>query len=181
MPWGVLIGAAMAACVILAKEHGLAGIPQPAWRSMTLATALNVGQSLLLIWAIGKYRDATGLNVVYGSRGIWSVLIVWLLGAFLGTREGISGAKVLLHGYVGRRSSPPPSCWHSGEHNARRTPPDKPISPVAPAYNTEHGKATVWRFGTGGVGHCVRLLDRRRGLVRPLQRCRWHQVHEALP
>lgn len=101
MPWGVLIGAAMAACVILAKEHGLAGIPQPAWRSMTLATALNVGQSLLLIWAIGKYRDATGLNVVYGSRGIWSVLIVWLLGAFLGTREGISGAKVLLQRLCG--------------------------------------------------------------------------------
>lgn len=95
MPWGVLIGALMAACVILAKEHGFAGIPRPAWRSMALATALNVGQSLLLIWAIGRYVDAAGLNVVYGSRGIWSVLIVWLLGAFLGARERISGAKVL--------------------------------------------------------------------------------------
>ena len=68
---------------------------------MTLATALNVGQSLILIWAIGRYVDAPRLNVVYGSRGIWSVLIVWLLGAFLGARERISGARVLLQRLFG--------------------------------------------------------------------------------
>lgn len=101
MPWGVLFAAATAACVILAKEHGLSGIPRPAWRAMTLATALNVGQSLLLIWAIGRYVDAPRLNVVYGSRGIWSVLIVWLLGAALGARERISGGKVLVERLFG--------------------------------------------------------------------------------
>jgi hypothetical protein len=33
-------------------------------------------QSLLLIASIGYYHDAPRANVVYASRGIWSVLVV---------------------------------------------------------------------------------------------------------
>lgn len=101
MPWGTLIGAGMTACVIAVKERGFSGIPRPAWGSMALATALNVGQSLLLIWAIGRFADAAGLNVVYGSRGIWSVLVVWLLGAYLGAKERITGARMLVQRLCG--------------------------------------------------------------------------------
>lgn len=95
MPWGTLIGALVTACIILLKERRMSGIPRPAWRSMTVATALMAGQSLILIWSIGHFRDAAGLNVVYGSRGVWSVLVVWLLGEWLGARERITGTRMV--------------------------------------------------------------------------------------
>jgi hypothetical protein len=41
------------------------------------------------------FGDATAVNIVYGTRGLWSVLLVWLAGRWLGSDEGSRGATVL--------------------------------------------------------------------------------------
>jgi hypothetical protein len=61
--------------------------------------ALGVGllalQSLILISAIGYFSDAAGLNVVYSSRGVWSVLVVWLVGHWFSVHERIHSGGLL--------------------------------------------------------------------------------------
>ena len=51
-------------------------------------------QSLLLIGTIGYFQDAPRANVVYASRGIWSVLIVHML-ATAGGEGGMSRRAVI--------------------------------------------------------------------------------------
>jgi len=41
-------------------------------------------QALGMYSAIGLYGSATATNILYGSRCLWSVLLVWLLGTFAG-------------------------------------------------------------------------------------------------
>ncbi len=52
-------------------------------------------QGLLLITTIAVFGDATSVNIVYGTRGLWSVLLVWLAGRWLGSEESDRGASVL--------------------------------------------------------------------------------------
>jgi hypothetical protein len=37
--------------------------------------------------ALGFFNDAAGVNVVYGSRGIWSLAVVWFAGRLFGNAE----------------------------------------------------------------------------------------------
>jgi hypothetical protein len=46
---------------------------------------------MLLIWSIAHFGDAAGANVVYGSRGIWSVLLVVVLGKWVKSAEVMHG------------------------------------------------------------------------------------------
>jgi drug/metabolite transporter (DMT)-like permease len=52
-------------------------------------------QGILLITTIAVFGDATSVNIVYGTRGLWSVLLVWLAGRWLGSEEFDRGAGVL--------------------------------------------------------------------------------------
>lgn len=44
-------------------------------------------QSIILALALALHNDAIGVNVVYATRGIWSLVVVALLGPLLGNRE----------------------------------------------------------------------------------------------
>ena len=48
------------------------------WPPLLLGSALNAGQAVLLISTIAFSQDVAGVNIVYGSRGIWGVLIAWI-------------------------------------------------------------------------------------------------------
>jgi drug/metabolite transporter (DMT)-like permease len=50
-------------------------------------SALIAAQSIILALALALYNDAIGVNVVYATRGIWSLVVVALLGPLLGNRE----------------------------------------------------------------------------------------------
>ena len=58
------------------------------------ATCLAV-QGLMFVSAVALYGQATVANVLYSSRGLWSVLAVWLVGHWFGNRERHLGARVL--------------------------------------------------------------------------------------
>lgn len=44
-------------------------------------------QAIMLSFALAFYHDAIGVNVVYATRGLWSLVVVALLGPLLGNRE----------------------------------------------------------------------------------------------
>lgn len=69
--------------------------PKAAWKWIGLATACSALQAILVTWSIGHWRDAAGVNVVYGTRGLWSLALVWWAGRWFGNTERAS---------VGRRT-----------------------------------------------------------------------------
>lgn len=57
------------------------------------ATALGV--------VLATTGDATGVNVVYASRGLWAIVLVWLIGHWFGNRERHSAGKFYVWRVVG--------------------------------------------------------------------------------
>ena len=60
-----------------------------------------VGQFFLLNWTIAILREATAINIVYSSRGVWSVILVWTIGRLLGNEERSRGTAVLVQRALG--------------------------------------------------------------------------------
>ena len=50
-------------------------------------SVMIAAQSIVLALALALHNDAIGVNVVYATRGIWSLVVVALLGPLLGNRE----------------------------------------------------------------------------------------------
>ena len=67
-----------------------------AWRWGTIGITLLALQATTVAAAIGIYGDATGVNVVYGSRGLWSVILVALVAKHLGVAEGTRNPVTLI-------------------------------------------------------------------------------------
>ena len=101
--WGVgrLLPAVMAASAVLSVglwplfEGPPTAFPRPAWPPLLLGSVLIGVQALLLTRTLGLYPDTTRINVVYNSRGLWSVLAVWLVGHWWGNTERHAGRSVL--------------------------------------------------------------------------------------
>lgn len=68
---------------------------------LAVAASLFSAQALVLIWALGTYGDPTGMNVVYGSRGVWSVILVALVGVFATSVERFESRGVFLRRLLG--------------------------------------------------------------------------------
>ena len=51
--------------------------------------------------AIGLFGDATGANVIYGSRGLWSLLFLALFAGALGIDDSVFDRRTLLLRFVG--------------------------------------------------------------------------------
>lgn len=73
-----------------------------AWKWAGTATALSAIQALIITWTIGHWRDAAGVNVVYGTRGLCSLALVWWLGNWVGnTERTTAGPRILALRLVG--------------------------------------------------------------------------------
>lgn len=57
--------------------------------------------TLLLPLAFGRYGQASELNVLYSSRALWSILLTWMLGRYIGSREHLHQPSVLFRRSVG--------------------------------------------------------------------------------
>ena len=58
-------------------------------------------QGLMFVSALAVYGQATEANVLYSSRGLWSVVGVWLVGHWFGNRERHLGPRILTARLVG--------------------------------------------------------------------------------
>ncbi|HYF49178.1 MAG TPA: EamA family transporter [Planctomycetota bacterium] len=56
-------------------------------KMLLLSVLLMTLQSLVIITSIGWFGDAANINIVYASRGIWSIALAWLLGSWFGVAE----------------------------------------------------------------------------------------------
>ena len=70
-------------------------------RSFYLGSVLMGFQALGMALAIGLFGQATSVNVVYSSRGIWAVLIVWALGHLFQNEEKRAGTKTMMARLIG--------------------------------------------------------------------------------
>jgi drug/metabolite transporter (DMT)-like permease len=93
--WGVgrllatvmAMNAVMSLALLPLVEKPLLRPPHAAVRPMLLGALLLALQAVVLVTTLGRFDDTTRINVVYNSRGLWSVLVVWLVGHRLGNHE----------------------------------------------------------------------------------------------
>jgi drug/metabolite transporter (DMT)-like permease len=58
-------------------------------------SALMALQSVLFVAVVSSFGNVTASNIVFSSRGLWSVLIVWCAGHWFSSRERQLGGVVL--------------------------------------------------------------------------------------
>jgi len=90
--------ALLSLAIIPLFREPLRAIHATTWRWLLPGAILIAVQSLAITTAIGIYGHATAVNIVYNSRGIWSVLLVWLIGHWFHNAERSQG-----HGVMSRR------------------------------------------------------------------------------
>ena len=73
----------------------LRAIPRPAWRWLAGGSLLLALQSALFVYSVGAFGDATAMNIVYSSRGLWSVVAVWLIGHWFANEEQTLAPAIL--------------------------------------------------------------------------------------
>jgi drug/metabolite transporter (DMT)-like permease len=73
----------------------LSEVPRPAWKWLCCGAAMMGTQSIIFVCTIAIYGKATAANIVYASRGLLSVAMVWLVGHWFANQEQFLGAKVL--------------------------------------------------------------------------------------
>ena len=82
-------------------KGSIASIPNKARRPMVFAGLFMGVQALTVVYAIAAFGRATEMNVVYASRGLWSVIAVWLVGHWFHSREQVIGKRVFQRRLLG--------------------------------------------------------------------------------
>ncbi len=58
-------------------------------------------QWMILAYFLSEYGQATAMNILYSSRAVWSIVLVWLVGPIFGNFERHLGHKVMLRRLCG--------------------------------------------------------------------------------
>ncbi len=82
-------------------DHPVQIVRIHAVRPLTLATLLMAAQAISISYALGRFGDATRVNIVYSLRGLWSVLLAWLLGRLAVSPEGSLSPRTLFFRLIG--------------------------------------------------------------------------------
>lgn len=76
--------------------------PSGAWKWIAVATGLSAVQAIVITATIAIWRDAAGVNVVYATRGLWSIVLVWGWGHWLqNTERHRAGGRTMLFRLAG--------------------------------------------------------------------------------
>lgn len=95
LPWVMGLALAYSLAFVPFFRAPFRAIPRSSWPFLLGGSVLIGLQGLLLIGTVAVFGDATAVNIVYGTRGLWSVLLVWMVGRRIGAEEGGRGARVL--------------------------------------------------------------------------------------
>jgi drug/metabolite transporter (DMT)-like permease len=91
----LLVGVLSLGLIPLLKEGGWA----PA--SVGTGAALLAVQALGLAFALTTYGEATRVNIAYNSRGLWSVMLIWVFGHWFRNTEREAGTQTMLRRLAG--------------------------------------------------------------------------------
>ncbi|MCF7687714.1 MAG: DMT family transporter [Cephaloticoccus sp.] len=80
---------------------GLFDITTRAWRWVLPGALLNALTNGGIALTLGIWGNATAVNIVYSSRGLFSVLLVWLAGHWFANTESHVGRVVLISRLIG--------------------------------------------------------------------------------
>ena len=61
--------------------------PKASSKWVWISNFLLTSQALMMAIALAFFNDATNVNIVYGSRGLWGIVLVWMLGSKMGLQE----------------------------------------------------------------------------------------------
>jgi drug/metabolite transporter (DMT)-like permease len=78
----------------------LRDLPAATWRWTLAGGAMLSAQALGIAWGI-VFIGATTTNVLYNSRGMWSVVLVWSIGHWFSNAERSHGRAVMLRRLAG--------------------------------------------------------------------------------
>ncbi|MCC5808259.1 MAG: DMT family transporter [Opitutales bacterium] len=76
-------------------------VPVRAWKWLVLGSVIVAGQFVLMAWTLSTFGKPTGVNILYGSRGLWSVLLIVAIGPLVGNFERDAGRGILARRLVG--------------------------------------------------------------------------------
>lgn len=76
-------------------------VPREAWPWLTLGSALLGVQSILFVSTLAVYGKATTANIIYSSRGLLSVLLVWVVGHWFANNEQNLGPAIMRWRFAG--------------------------------------------------------------------------------
>lgn len=96
VPLTMLASAAFSFVFVPFFRAPLSAIPREAWPWLLGGTATMGLQSLLFVSTIAHWGGAATANILYSSRGLWSVLLVWWVGHWVRSREQHLGRVTLL-------------------------------------------------------------------------------------
>jgi drug/metabolite transporter (DMT)-like permease len=99
----LLAGMVAAYSVVLVRFFSapLGKVPRGAWPWLLTGAGILAVQSVIFIFAVARFGDATAANVVYNARGFWTVVAVWLVGHWFVNREQGLETRVLRRRLVG--------------------------------------------------------------------------------
>jgi drug/metabolite transporter (DMT)-like permease len=86
---------AMSLAFIPFFREPLRAVPSAAWPLVAAGVLFMALQAFSLVAALAVFGDATAMNVVYGARGVWSVVAVWLVGHWFANTEAQLEGQVL--------------------------------------------------------------------------------------
>jgi drug/metabolite transporter (DMT)-like permease len=96
LPTAMTLAAALSLGLWPLFEGRLRDLPRASRGPVALGSMFMGLQAVSLVATLGLYPDTTRINVVYNSRGLWSVLAVWLVGHWWGNTERHAGPTALL-------------------------------------------------------------------------------------
>lgn len=73
----------------------LRSVPPPAWPWLLAGAVVLAAQSVAFVSTLAKWGQVASANVLYSSRGLWTVLLVWAVGHWVKSREQQLGRRVL--------------------------------------------------------------------------------------
>ena len=73
----------------------LSALPAPTWRWLVIGAVTLGVQTIMFVASLAQWGNAPAANVLYSSRGLWSVAFVWLFGHWVKNREQQLAPSVL--------------------------------------------------------------------------------------
>lgn len=83
--------AALSSCMIPFFKSPLRTLSKSCLKKAITAALLMASQFLMLVYFFAKAGSATSGNILYSSRALWTVILVWLIGSWFGNREADAG------------------------------------------------------------------------------------------
>lgn len=80
---------------------GFSTVPRKVWSWLIPGALVLAAQSIGLAVVLGIIGRATEVNILYSTRGLWSVALVWFVGSWFGNYEGQLGQGVLIRRLAG--------------------------------------------------------------------------------